>query len=116
MRVMAMNAMTMKVLKTTLTAVCAAFIGVAVLSHAAVAQQKTAKVCNEEWAANRDAIKAGGKTKRVFVAECRGVPVAASAGRSAAALPVAGQFATEAEAKASCPTDTVVWANPKSRV
>jgi len=27
-----------------------------------------------------------------------------------------GQFATEAEAKASCPTDTVVWANLTSKV
>jgi hypothetical protein len=28
----------------------------------------------------------------------------------------AGQFSTEAEAKARCPTDTVVWVNTKSRV
>ncbi len=27
-----------------------------------------------------------------------------------------GQFATEAEAKASCPTDTVVWANFTSKI
>ena len=27
-----------------------------------------------------------------------------------------GQFATEAEAKASCPTDSVVWANLRSKV
>lgn len=28
----------------------------------------------------------------------------------------AGQFATEAQAKASCPTDTVVWVNLRSRI
>jgi hypothetical protein len=103
----------------TLTAtVCAAFVGLMLLSQSAIAQQKTAKVCNAEWAANKAAIKAAGKTKRVFVAECRGVAVTAPAParKPAAALPATGQFTTEAEAKASCPTDTVVWINPKSRV
>lgn len=34
----------------------------------------------------------------------------------AAAAPKAGQFASEAEAKASCPGDTVVWANTGTKV
>jgi hypothetical protein len=34
----------------------------------------------------------------------------------AAAMPTAGQFATEAEAKAKCPSDTLVWVNNKSKV
>jgi hypothetical protein len=101
----------------TLTAtMCAAFVGLMLLSQSAIAQQKTTKLCNDEWAANKVAIKAAGKTKRVFVAECRGVAVTAPARKPAAALPVTGQFATEAEAKASCPTDAVVWINPRSRV
>jgi hypothetical protein len=33
-----------------------------------------------------------------------------------AATLAAGQFATEAEAKASCPTDTVVWVNLTSKI
>jgi len=34
----------------------------------------------------------------------------------AAAMPVAGQFASEGEAKARCPSATVVWVNTKSKV
>jgi pyruvate/2-oxoglutarate dehydrogenase complex dihydrolipoamide acyltransferase (E2) component len=32
------------------------------------------------------------------------------------AMPAAGQFSTEAEAKAKCPSDTVVWVNTKSKI
>ncbi len=34
---------------------------------------------------------------------------------AAAATPAAGEFAAEAEAKAHCPSDTVVWVNTKSQ-
>jgi hypothetical protein len=78
------------------------------------AQQKTTKECRQEWAANRTAIAAAGKTQRVFLAECRGLPLApageASIDRSK------GQFTTEAEAKATCPADTVVWVNLRSMI
>jgi hypothetical protein len=50
----------------------------------------------------------------VFVAECRGVPVVAQA--PAAVPPGKDQYASEAEAKASCPTDTVVWVNLISKI
>ncbi|HEY6993984.1 MAG TPA: hypothetical protein VH397_09765 [Xanthobacteraceae bacterium] len=83
------------------------------LSQSAIAQQKTAKQCNDEWAANKAAIQASGKTKRVFVADCRGLPVAA---QTPAAVPGKDQYASEAEAKASCPTDSVVWVNLRSKV
>jgi plastocyanin len=33
-----------------------------------------------------------------------------------AETPAAGQFASEAEAKASCPGDTVVWVNTNSKI
>jgi hypothetical protein len=103
------------VMKTTFTvAVCAALMGLSALTPSAFAQQKTIKQCNDEWAADQAAIAASGKTKQVFVAECRGAPIPA---RAAAAVPLGkGQFATEAEAKTSCSTDTVVWVNLKSRV
>jgi hypothetical protein len=93
----------------------AAVVGLLALSQSAIAQQKTAKQCNDEWAANKPAIQANGKTKRLFLAECRGLPVPV---RSAAVAAPAGkdQYATEAEAKASCPADSVVWVNLRSKV
>jgi hypothetical protein len=102
--------------RTFTTAVCAALVGLVALSQSALAQQRTAKQCNDEWAADKAAIRASGKTKRVFVAECRGFAAQATSRKSPAALPAPGQFATEAEAKASCPTDAVVWINPRSKV
>ena len=68
-------------MKPTFTAVvaCAALAGLVGLSQPATAQQKTVRQCNDEWAANKASIQASGKTKRVFVAECRGVPVVARA-------------------------------------
>jgi hypothetical protein len=36
--------------------------------------------------------------------------------KRAAAAPKVGQFTTEAEAKASCPSDTVVWVNTGTKV
>jgi len=36
--------------------------------------------------------------------------------KRASAAPKAGQFTTEAEAKASCPGDTVVWVNTGTKV
>ena len=105
------------------------------LALPALGQQKTVKQCSEEWAANKAAIQASGKTKKAYVAECRGQtaaapaspppPTAAPAPKTTTAAPKApstgasagaGQFATEAEAKAHCPTDTVVWANLSTKV
>jgi hypothetical protein len=132
-------------MKTTFTGVLlsAALVGLLAFSQSAVAQQKTVKQCNEEWTAGKAAIQASGKTKKDFVAECRGgtaaaAPAPAPANPPAAAAPAAppaaaapakrravaapaapsgeGQFATEAEAKAHCPGDTVVWANLTSKV
>src|SRR6266498_2777429 len=96
----------------------AAMLGLA--SVPAAAQQKTAKQCNDEWAANKATIQASGKTKKAFVAECRGQAPAATAPASkpttAAAPTAAGQFSTETQAKARCPGDTVVWVNLDSKV
>ena len=49
---------------------------------------------------------------RVFIAECRGVPVVATAPASLGKA----QYATEAEAKTSCASDAVVWVNLRSKV
>jgi hypothetical protein len=98
---------------------------------------KTAKACEEEWRANKATIQANGAKKKDFIAECRaGAAPRAAAPTTApqtpaeerksevAALPppasttptTAGEFRTEAEAKAHCPGDTVVWANTRSKV
>jgi hypothetical protein len=111
----------------------------------AAGQQKTAKACTEEWRANKAGFQAQGITERAYVAGCRsGTPSAAApapmpptatqtptpaqspatAARPApAAVPSAsdgpiasGQFSTEAQAKASCFGDTVVWVNLTSKI
>jgi hypothetical protein len=112
----------------------------------AVAQQKTVKACNEEYATNKDAIRGAGQKKVDFIAACRAgtetipptnaaapapagsaatapaparPPVAApkSTAPTAAVAPTGTvQFSTEAQAKAHCPSDTVVWANTNSKI
>jgi len=111
------------------------------------ASGKSAKECNAEYSANKDAIKASGQKKKDFIAACRTgtetIPPAAAAPAAApapaAAAPAtpppaapaaaapklmapaatatgAGEFKTDAEAKAKCPTDTVVWVNTKTGI
>jgi hypothetical protein len=93
-------------------ALCAALVGLLALSQSAIAEPKTARQCNSDWTANKASIQANGKTKPAFMAECRGIPVA---GRASAA-PDKNQYATEAEAKAKCPNDAVVWVNSVSHL
>ena len=115
---------------------------IAILAAPAQAQQKTAKVCETEWTANKASIQGSGKTKKAFMIECRSgtSPVAkapseaAPAGQEAATKETAparqrtakqtspaittgaAEYASEAEAKTHCPGDTVVWANTRSKV
>ena len=98
---------------TFIAPLCAASVGLLAWSQVAVAQQKTAKQCNAEWAADKAAIQASGKTKSAFMAECRGLPASAPVAGSVLAK---GQYGTEAEAKTSCPADHIVWVNLKSRI
>jgi hypothetical protein len=63
---------------------CSAVLGFIASSSPAVAQQKTAKACLEEWRANKAANEANGVTEKAYVAQCRAggaptQPVAASA-------------------------------------
>ncbi len=90
----------------------AALIAALAWSPPVVAQQKTYRQCREEWAANKAALAATGKTQRVYVAECRGVALPPAA-------PVElgqGQYGSEAEAKAACANDPIVWVNLRSKV
>ena len=50
---------------------CAAVFGLLTLSSHAMAQQKTAKACREEWQANKAANQANGITERAYVDQCR---------------------------------------------
>jgi hypothetical protein len=128
---------------------CSMVLGLMMLPSAAIAQQKTAKECREEWRANKAANQANGVTEKAYVAQCRGsaapaqptaapappapapVPTAAPAAPSpnptattppskpapSSANPVgANEFSTEAQAKAHCPSDIVVWANLTSKI
>lgn len=125
------------------TVLYATILLLAVSSHA-TAQQKTIKACQDEWRANREQNQANGITQKSYVDSCRAgaaaaapaptppqtVPPSASppaaspapARRAdprppAQASPGGGnQFMTEAQAKARCPADTVVWANIPSRI
>jgi hypothetical protein len=132
----------------------------------AAAGQKTATECREEWRANKAANQANGITEKAYVAQCRGgsapaqttaapppppaqaapapaapapttaapapaptaaaptarpaPPPPATAGSAAPSVPEnpvgANEFSTETQAKARCPTDTVVWVNLTSKI
>ncbi len=93
------------------------------------------KRCGAEWQAAKANNTTNGQTWREFLKSCRArtaaapasAPAAAPASTAApapapapmrrAARPTgAGEFSTEAEAKARCPSDTVVWVNTKSHI
>src|ERR1700677_1433880 len=119
--------------------IVAGLIAVLLPLSTAPASAKTAAQCNADYAANKASIKASGQTKKAYVAACRadttGTPVgappppatAAPAPIAPAPAPVtprpqtvgatgAGQFATDTQARARCPSDTVVWVNTKSSI
>jgi hypothetical protein len=120
--------------------ICAALAGSLLLCAPALAQQKTVKACQDEWRANKDANQAAGVTEKDYLAKCRAgttaaqapapakppTPAAAAPAPKAAAAPKtpaattglagAGEFATAALARASCPADIVVWANLDSKI
>ena len=93
-------------------AASAALVSVLAWSPPVLAQQKTVKQCRAEWSANKAELAASGKTQRAFVAECRGVPLVASA---PAAEMGKGQYGSEADAKTACRSDAVVWVNLRSK-
>jgi hypothetical protein len=71
----------------------AVLVSLAALPAPAVAQEKTAKACREEWQANKAANQAAGITEKAYVDKCR-------AGASTAAQPAPAPSATPAPAAA----------------
>ncbi len=116
----------------------AAVASIAILSTASQAEQKTAKASEAEWRANKASIQGSGKTKKAFIVECRSGTGQAAAAPSPTAAALAqppantrtakrtrqgtivstgaSEYATEIEAKAHCPGETVVWANTRSKI
>ena len=116
-------------MKTQIIAVCGvAMLAMAGFPHFTAA--KTKKECTAEWNANKATLQAGGKTRAKFITECRATNAAAEAGKAAptkaepAATPAAtsavatgkDQYAKEADAKAHCGANPVVWVNLRSKV
>ena len=122
---------------------CTVAAGLLAGSSPARAQQKTVKVCQAEWQANKAANQAKGLTEKAYIDQCRSVsaaPAAAPAATKSVATPAAApaakpatapakpastvglaptganHFANEALARGHCPTDLVVWANLNSRI
>jgi hypothetical protein len=123
-----------------------ALTGLWAASSPVLAQQKTAKACKSEWQANKADNQAKGITEKAYVDQCRSAgatatppatpaaakpaptvaapappaaspPPAVKPAPTAATTPAgANEFSSEAQAKVRCPTDTVVWANLKSKI
>ncbi|WP_421915957.1 hypothetical protein [Mesorhizobium sp.] len=78
-------------------------------SSATAGDVKTAKACDAEYAANKDAIKKSGETKKDFVAACRAGTEVIPVGQGTTAAPTAAPAtapATTAPAKPSSTTRT----------
>jgi hypothetical protein len=110
-------------------------------AHAQQTQQKTVKACQEEWRANKAENQANKITEKAYVAKCRAdtakpaaatTPAATAPAKPVAPAPAAtaprqtptpavattgvNQYTSEAQAKARCPSDTVVYVNLKSKI
>jgi hypothetical protein len=72
-------------------ALCSAVLGF-IASSLAIAQQKTAKACLEEWRANKATNQANGVTEKAYVAQCRagGAPPQPTAAPATPATHAAG--------------------------
>jgi hypothetical protein len=117
-------------------------VGFWVAASLALTQQKTVEACQAEWRANKAVFQPKGITEKEYVDECRdftAAPTAPAAPKSASrqathavapgpapagkpartTTPTPGegnQFPTEAQAKARCRLDTVVWANLSTKM
>ena len=127
-------------MQSKLLAIAGAAVVAVFCSSASYAQQKTITECENEWRANRAENQKNKITEKAYVEKCRAdsaaaatppvpppatppakgppaTPPAKSATKAPSAAPTgAGQFSTEAAAKAKCPSDTVVWVNTKSKI
>jgi hypothetical protein len=75
---------------------CSAVLGFMTLSSHAIAQQKTAKACQEEWRANKATNQANGVTEKAYVAQCRGGTAPAQTTAAPATLPAPSPLAAPA--------------------
>jgi hypothetical protein len=90
---------------------CAALVGILALSGPALSQQKTAKACQEEWRAGKDANQAAGVTEKAYVEKCRAAGATAQpAATPAAATTAAPPAPTPAAAPVTKPAATKVSA------
>jgi hypothetical protein len=107
------------------TVACSVVLGVMALSLHAVAQQKTAKDCREEWRANKAANQASGVTEKAYVAQCRGgaapaqptaapAPPPAPAPTAAPAAPAPAPTAVAPPARPAPPASTGVRPTPST--
>ena len=106
--------MTWRFAKATLPATML-IAAVIALAAPAAAQQKSAKECNAEWTANKASIQASGKTKKVYVAECRGVETAAP-GATPAATPAASPGSSAASGQKSAKECNDEWKTNKASI
>jgi hypothetical protein len=128
--------------KLSIAAGMAVVLATGFMFSAPVRAESVMKECGAEWKAAKAANTTKGQTWREFLADCRTRHAAAAPASMPAATPAAapaaapapapaptaaaapkpkaasrskeGEFATEAEAKGHCPTDTVVWVNLRS--
>src|SRR5450759_2808575 len=119
-------------------ALCGA-VGLIAAMPSAQAQQKTEKACIEEWRAKKAADPTFKTLQKDYVPGCRkpaaaapakpaapaatapaapatAAPATQKAPAPAAATTGANQYTSEAQAKARCPADTVVYVNLKSKI
>jgi hypothetical protein len=94
--------------------ICAALV-LGLASVPAAAQQKAAKQCNDEWTANKATIQASGKTKKAFVAECRGRAPATAAPAPKPATTVAPKPSRTAARSATANVKTAKQCNEEWR-
>jgi hypothetical protein len=93
--------------RQTAVVMCSVVLGLMTLSSYAIAQQKTAKECREEWKANKAANQANGVTEKAYVAQCHGGAAPAQTTTAPAASPAPAPAPTAAPAAPS-PNPTAV--------
>src|SRR5580698_5862221 len=76
--------------------ICSAVLVLMTVSSHAVAQQKTAAACRDEWRANKAANQANGVTEKAYVAQCRGGAAPAQTTAAPAAPPAPAPSAAPA--------------------
>jgi len=85
--------------KRLLLIMTAAVAGATLFATPGIAQQKTAKACEQEWRANKAANQAAGITEKAYVEKCRAAVAPATAAKPAATSPALDATASTKTAK-----------------